>query len=269
MRSAPTLPTTDVRLRLVALPTEHGGWGLLLEPIALGLLVAPSLAGLLLGLAAAGAFLTRHPLKVALTDWRRDKRYPRTIWAERFALLYGLGALAAFAAALLLALPFWAALALAAPLAIVQLAYDLRKESRSLLPELAGACALAAAAPAIALAGGWALLPALGLWAVLAARAVGAIIYVRARIRRLRGLQAPAQPTLLAHGGGLLVVAVLASLGVASWLAVLAIALLLGRAVHGLAPGRPVVRPATIGKQELAFGVLTVLLVALGNVLHM
>ena len=34
-----------VRLKTIVLPAEHGGWGLLFEPIALGLLVAPSIAG--------------------------------------------------------------------------------------------------------------------------------------------------------------------------------------------------------------------------------
>ena|SRR5438045_2599608 len=36
---------SSVRIRLVALPVEHGGWGLTLEPIALGLLLAPSEIG--------------------------------------------------------------------------------------------------------------------------------------------------------------------------------------------------------------------------------
>ena len=35
--------------RSVAIPTEHGGWGLTLEPVVLGLAVAPSLAGIALG----------------------------------------------------------------------------------------------------------------------------------------------------------------------------------------------------------------------------
>lgn len=39
-------------LRSVAIPAEHGGWGLTLEPGILGVLVAPDLAGVLLGLAA-------------------------------------------------------------------------------------------------------------------------------------------------------------------------------------------------------------------------
>ncbi len=66
-----------VRLRSVALPVEHGGWGLLLEPIALGLLVAPSLAGFCLSVAAAGAFLARHPLKLVMADRQRRRRLPR------------------------------------------------------------------------------------------------------------------------------------------------------------------------------------------------
>ncbi|HEU5087735.1 MAG TPA: YwiC-like family protein [Roseiflexaceae bacterium] len=267
MRTAQPVSASDVRLRLVALPTEHGGWSFLLEPIALGLLVAPSLAGLLLGIAAVGVFLTRHPLTVALGDRRRGKRYPRTIWAERFALLYGLVALVAFGTALLLTMSFWPALLLAAPLALMQFVHDLRKQSRALLAEVAGAWALAAAATALALAGGMALVPALGLWCVLAARAAPAIMYVRTRIQRLRGHAGAAWPALLAHTIGLAVVLCLAAFAICSWLAVLALALLLGRAFYGLAPERVAVRPATIGMQELAFAALTVFLTALGNTL--
>src|SRR5947209_5867668 len=56
-----------VRLRPVALPVEHGGWGFSLEPVALGLLVAPSLLGLFLSVTTLAAFLARHPLKIAMS----------------------------------------------------------------------------------------------------------------------------------------------------------------------------------------------------------
>ena len=41
------MTTSDRRptLRSVAMPAEHGGWGLTLEPGILGVLLAPSLAG--------------------------------------------------------------------------------------------------------------------------------------------------------------------------------------------------------------------------------
>jgi hypothetical protein len=252
-------------MRLVALPVEHGGWGLLLEPIALGIAVAPTAAGTLLGLAALGAFLARHPLKIALADRRRSVRYPRTVWAERFAQLYGLVAVVAFVAALRLAsAAVWAALLVAAPLVLVQFGSDLRNQQRKLWPELAGASALAAMAPAIVLAGGWGPAPAFALWVALVARAAPAIMYVRVRLRRMRGVAVSSGPVILAHVTGVLAVVGLAVGRLAPATAVVALAILLGRAVYGLSPGRPSVPPVVIGKQELAFGVLTIALLAAG-----
>ncbi|MCB0972737.1 MAG: YwiC-like family protein, partial [Acidimicrobiales bacterium] len=61
----------------MAMPTEHGGWGLTLEPVVLGLLVAPSIAGTCIGLAAIVAFLARTPLRIVLVDLRRRRWLPR------------------------------------------------------------------------------------------------------------------------------------------------------------------------------------------------
>ncbi|RLE22124.1 MAG: hypothetical protein DRJ50_08160, partial [Actinobacteria bacterium] len=47
--------------RSVAIPSEHGGWGLTGEPILLGLLLAFSWAGAAVGAAALLAFLVRTP----------------------------------------------------------------------------------------------------------------------------------------------------------------------------------------------------------------
>jgi YwiC-like protein len=58
--------------RAMAIPDEHGGWGLTAEPVLLGLLVAPSWAGAALAVAAFVAFLVRTPLKVVLVDRWRD-----------------------------------------------------------------------------------------------------------------------------------------------------------------------------------------------------
>ena len=71
--SAPRSP-----LRSVALPAEHGGWGLTLEPGLLGLLIAPSVAGACIAAAAMVAFLARTPLKLAAIDRRRCRDLART-----------------------------------------------------------------------------------------------------------------------------------------------------------------------------------------------
>lgn len=262
--SAPTR-AEPVRLRPIALPVEHGGWAFLGAPVLLGLLVAPSAAGAWLGLAALGAFLTRQPLKLAIGDRRRGRRYPRTVVAERFVLLYGAVAMLAFGAAwLTTAHPFWAPLLLAAPLAALQFRLDVLKQSRALLAELGGAVAISAAAAAIAQAGGWALGPALALWLLLALQAVPAILYVGARLRLARGEPARRRPTYAAHLVALAVVAGLAWLGAAPWLATGAFAILALRAALGLRPAALRTPTPLVGVQEIGFSLLTVAAIALG-----
>ncbi len=68
----------DVRLKAVALPIEHGSWGFLFEPLLAGLLVAPSFASIWIALLVIGAFLTRQPLKVYLTDLQAKRNLPQT-----------------------------------------------------------------------------------------------------------------------------------------------------------------------------------------------
>jgi hypothetical protein len=91
--------TPSVRLRPIAIPSEHGGWGLLGAPILAGLMLAPSWAGSWIALAGIALFLTRQPFRLALTDLRKGKRYPRTGWAIRFAVGYSAVGLAALVAA--------------------------------------------------------------------------------------------------------------------------------------------------------------------------
>src|SRR5919107_958030 len=190
-----------VRLRTIALPTEHGGWGITLEPVVLGLLVAPSLAGAGLALATVGAFLARHPFKIVAGDRRRGRRFARTPYAERFTLAYAAAGLVGLPLAVFSAADyaFLLPLAAAAPLAAVQLWYDAAGRSRGLLPEVAGSVAMGSVAASTALAGGAAWPAALGLWAVLAARFVPAILYVRARLTELHGKEFARWPSLLAH----------------------------------------------------------------------
>jgi len=253
----------------VALPAEHGGWGLLGEPLLLALVLAPSRAGFGIAAGCLAAFLLHHPLKLVLADLRRRARYPRTGLALRFAAGYalaagvGLVAGAAFAEG-----PFWAPLALAVPLAAVQLGYSARRRGRLLVPEIVSAMALAAAAPSILLAAGWPTSTALVVWVLLAARSAAAIIYIRVRLRRDRGQGGSAAAPLVAHFAAAAGVAALAALGHAPWAAVAAFVLLLGRACWGLSPRHAVVRPRTVGFQELGFGAAATALLALGFLLR-
>jgi hypothetical protein len=247
----------------VALPAEHGGWGLTLEPALLGLLVRPSAAGVALGLAAFVAFLARTPLKVVLVDRHRRRWLPRSRLALRILLAEAAGLVALGAVALVLAGPSWLVpVALAAPLVALELWFDMRSRSRRLLPELAGALGIAAVAPAIVLAGGGAAALAVGSWLVLSARSVAAIPFVRVQIDRLRhGAGSRGRSDVAQLGGGALAVAAVV-VDRQMWLgALVVLAMLLAEVV---AVRRPPVPAKQLGLAQLFAGLVLVVLTAVG-----
>jgi hypothetical protein len=256
-------PNERAPWRSVAIPTEHGGWGLTLEPVVLGLVVAPSLAGAAIAVAAFAAFVVRTPLRVVLVDRHRHRRLPRTALAGRIAAVE-LALLALLGAtALVLAGPgFLAPLAVAAPLVGVELWFDARSRSRRLVPELAGSVGIAAVAAAIVIAGGGSTVDAAGAWLVLAARSVASLPFVRIQLQR-----AKAQPFHLGHSDAAQAVAVVAVAvgavaGAVPLVAVAAVALL--AVVQVVLVRRPPPRAAIIGAQQMVFGLTVAVTTALG-----
>jgi hypothetical protein len=253
--------------RAVALPSEHGGWGLTLEPALLGLLVAFSGAGVLLAVAALVAFVARTPLKVALVDRWRGRRLPRTALAERIAAVE-LALLAALVvgAALLADDGFWIPIAVAAPLVALELWFDMRSRSRRLVPELAGAVGIGAVAASIALADGASGWLAAGLWLVLAARAVTSIPFVRVLIDRLHGRTERAErarPLLLATDVTALAVAAAAGVLDAS-LAAGAAAVAAVVVFQRITARGPLPRAVVLGIRQMVLGLVVVAVTAAG-----
>ncbi len=250
-------------LRGVALPSEHGGWGLTLEPGLLGLLVAPSVAGACLAVAAVVAFVARTPLKLALVDRRRGRELPRTVLARRVAAaeLLVLAALVGTAAATAPA-PFWWPALVAAPLVGVESWFDVRSKSRRLAPELAGAIGVCSVTAMIALADGDSARLAAGLWAVLTARVVTSIPHVRDQIARLHGRAGSTTAGRVADGSALAMAALAVALDdrlLAGAVAILAVVAIQRMTARGEIP-----RPAVLGMRQMALGFGVVLVTAAG-----
>lgn len=261
----PALDFQPVRLKTVALPIEHGAWGLLLEPIALGLLAAPSAAGGWLALMTVAAYLLRTPLKIALADRKRGIRSARTALAARVAVFYGAVALgscvaAGFTDGVRPFLPF----VVASPLLAAYLFYDFAKRGRALLAELVGPLALGVSASAIVLASGWSSADAFAVWVVLMARSLPSVLYVRARLRLERGEGADPVPAIAGAVLASLLVAVFCFARYAPLLAVLGSLGLLGRCVLGLSEKRRSASAQRIGFAEIAYGAIYVILAAIG-----
>lgn len=188
---------TRSTLKAVGVPSEHGGWGLTLEPALLGMIVTPGPAGLALAVAAIVAFLARTPLKFVLVDGYRGRvlertRVARRLAAAELALFAGL-----FATAVLLAKgSFWIPALASAACVGVELWFDLRSRSRRLVPELAGAIGISGIAAMIVLANGGAAVTAYAVWLILAARAITSIPFVREQVA-LRHGRRPAKVLLV------------------------------------------------------------------------
>jgi hypothetical protein len=203
------------------MPAEHGGWGLTLEPGILGVLIAPSVAGLLLAVAALLAFLLRTPLRLMLIGWRRGEARPRTRLgiervrlATRFAGIELVLIASAVVVAALLAQDssWWLPLVIGAPLLVTALWFDMRSQSRHIVPEVAGSVAIAGVAAAGALAGGASWPLAMGAWVILGGRVFSSIPHVRAQVSRIHGRPAPAVPSVVGD------LAALIAAVAASWL---------------------------------------------------
>jgi hypothetical protein len=255
----PTFKAHGVRLKTIALPAEHGGWGLLFEPIALGLLLAPSVAGFYLALSAVGFFLARHPLTLLVLNRKRSS--PRTALARRFATLYLVIGIASFVAAFMFSRhQFILPLLIATPFALVQIVHDWTGRRRVLLSELAGVIAISSLATIVTLAGGWSMKAGFVLWAIMISRAVPAILYVRACLRRLRLSNAPAKPMIVAHLLAIGVAVAFAGVDLVSAWVAMAMVLLLVRAVIGFARAKTLTAKQ-LGFSEIAFGAMTVMIV--------
>lgn len=249
--------------RAVAIPDEHGGWGLTAEPALLGLLVAPSWAGAALGVAAFAAFLVRTPLKIALVDRWRHRWLPRSRLAARIAavecaILLALAGVAASRAGWEWLVP----VAVAVPLVGVELWFDMRSRGRRLVPELCGAVGIAAVAASVSLAGGADARLAVGLWLVLAARALAAIPFVRVQIARLRHGSGTLKVSDRAQivGAGVAVAAVAVDSAVAA--GAVAVAALL--VAHVIWVRRPPVPAKILGLRQLFLGLAVVAVTAAG-----
>lgn len=256
-------PAPRSPLRSVAVPAEHGGWGLTLEPALLGLLIAPSAAGVCLGLAALLGFVARTPVRLVLVDLGRRRLLPRTRLALGVAAIEVVAIAGLVAAAVLTTEhPFWWPAVLAAPLIVTELWFGRRSRSRRLVPELAGAVAISSVAAMVVLAGGGDGRVAAGAWLVLAARIATSIPYVRSRILQLHGRPSPS---------GVLVAGDVVAIGLAAIAVGLdrafvagAVAIVAVVAYQRLTAHRPVRRVAVLGVHQMLLGFGVVAVTAVG-----
>ncbi len=249
--------------RTVAVPTEHGGWGLTFEPIVLGLMISPSPAGGMLAVGAVAAFLARTPLKLLLVDSRRGRDLTRTDLARRVLCWEaGLLTLCGLSAAVLGDPRLWLPLLVAGPLVALELWFDMRSKSRRLVPELAGAVGVSAVVGMIVLADGEPMALAAAVWLILAARAFASIPFVRDQVNRLHGR--PESPGTVAAGEAAALVAAVTAMSIQEGTipggTTIALIIVVQRSMSRKVPSSAVV----LGVRQTITGATLVMVTALG-----
>lgn len=257
-----TISRPQIPASRIILPTEHGSWSFLFEPIVVGFALAFSASAPWIALIAIGAFFARQPLKTAFVGRKNKALSSRAVkYLSIFAVLVLVGLIgAALTADSWVFYPF----AVAAPLAIQQAVLDLSKRSRNLLAELTGAVAISSSVAAIVLAGGLGWPAAVALWAIFVARFIPSILYVRNRLLLEKGKDYDRVQPIASHVISLIVIVGLAVIGFASWLTVGMFAFLAVRCVHGLSSYRIKMKAMKIGVWEVIYGTLTVISIIAG-----
>lgn len=272
-----TPPRKKTFARHVAVPNEHGSWVFLFSPLIIGLALGGTIgaASLVMILAALAAFMLRQPVTIAVKAISGRRPAGDLALARLWIGVYGLVLLAAVIGLVLLDAGYvvW----LAAP-ALPVLGWHLwlvsrRAERRQLWVEIAGAGALALAAPAAYWVGRGGYQP-LGwlLWALCWLQAAGSIVYAYLRLEQRKLTAAPdraeqwrmARPAVLVNAGILIAAALLAAAGQIPSLVPLAYTLQPLETLWGATHPAVRVKPTIIGLRQLAVSSLfTVLFVVL------
>jgi YwiC-like protein len=269
VKTSTPIARPKVRLRGIALPNEHGSWGILFEPLVAAVAIAFSVVAPFVALLFIGAFLMRQPLRIYLADLKAGRNLPQTAAARKYVLFYTVIFAAGLAGTLVTAsLTSLIPLAIVAPLAGVQIYYDVARRSRQLVPELTGAIALSSSAAVIALAAGWTPAAAAALSVIFVFRLIPSILYVRNRLFLEKGKKYSAAIPVLAHAVALLGTITLVSYELCSILTVTMIAVLFVRSLIGLSSFHRKRKAMQIGVHEVIYGALTVLSVILGHYLQ-
>lgn len=247
----------------VALPKEHGGWGLTLEPGLLGLLIAPGAGGACLAAAAVVVFAARTPVKIVLVDRHRDRWLERTGTAARVAIAELTVLAALIGAAIALANGrFWMPAVVAAPLLCVELWFEMRSRGRRFIPELAGAVGVCSVAAMIVLADDRRAGLAAGVWLVLAARAMTSIPHVRMLVARLHARPDHAATTAVSDAVAIAIAVTAAALDRSLVAGAFAIAIVV--AIQRVTARGAVPRATVLGIRQTAMGLGVVLATTVG-----
>lgn len=175
---------SKINIRQIALPTEHGSWGFVLEPLILALLVAYSFPGLMLAVCAFFMFLSYQPLRILF------KRKNNKELKKYSSIIFGLYIL--FATVLFLITFSQVKIITLLPVGISLLLMSLylinlyKQKNRELFSELSAPVSISILTLSILLFKGWQIEYVIAFLIVLLARSIPTTFYVHTKLQMFK-----------------------------------------------------------------------------------
>jgi len=249
-------------IKSVAFPREQGSWGFMLEPLILALLVAFTINGLLIALSAFIIFLSHQPVR-AIANKKSHKEIKLTA-SIIFIIYSSIAVILIFTAflnmKLILFLPYFTALLLMT----IYLLLELKGYGRLLAAELIAPVAVSLIAVCITLVNGWSVNFILAFWIILLSRSIQTTFYINAIVKIIK--KQSASPLLTYTSGFLflLIVTLNAFQHLSPYLAIAAVIILIIRSFVGFTSTNKKVNIKKIGILEFVYGIVFIILVAIG-----
>lgn len=257
----------SLNIKKVSFPREHGSWGFLLEPLFLSLFVASSQNGLLLALTTFVIFLNHQPVRILLNE--KDSKKIKSL-AVVFFLIYFL-----VIGVLLILIIRETTLELLIPFSIsivIMFGYlllEMKNYGRNLFVEFIAPVAITFIALNIVLLDGWEFEKIFAFGIVLLSRAIPTLLYVRTKVEIIKGLNAQSVWLRISELFFLILITFLAFNQSVPYLSIFAILLLVTRSVLGLLPKNKIEKIKRFGMKEFGFGILFVIINAIGYLFNL
>jgi len=254
-------------IKKVSFPREHGSWGFLLEPLTLSLLVASSPNGLLLALATFVIFLNHQPVRILLNE--NDSKKIKSS-AIVFFLIYFL-----VIGILLISITRETTLELLIPFSISivimfgYLVLEIKNYGRNLFAEFIAPVAIIFVALNIVLLDGWEFEKIFAFGIVLLSRTIPTLLYVRTKVKIIKGQNSESLWLRVTELFFLILITILALIKLIPILSIFAVLLLISRSIVGLQPKNKMEKIKKLGMKEFGFGILFVVINAVGYLFNL
>ncbi len=254
-------------IKKVSFPREHGSWGFLLEPLFLSLLVASSKNGLLLALATFVIFLNHQPVRILLNekDSKKIKSSAIVFFLIYFLVIGVLLILISKETTFELLIPF----SISIVIMFGYLLLEMKNYGRNLFAEFIAPIAITFVSLNIVLLDGWEFEKIFAFGIVLLSRAIPTLLYVRKKVKIIKGQNSKSVWLRVSELFFLILIIFLAFNNLVPFLSIFAVLLLIGRSVIGLLPKNKIEKIKKLGMKEFGFGILFVIINAIGYLFNL